>query len=216
MDLGLWFPCVDFQVGSIFDLKQWVGSDSHLVYFERGAISLESDLLLCLDNFMVTFPYNQATTLYSLQLSLRQNAAPSYAAGGLDFLLKSLSCSSNGHFLSIQRSETIPRGWFQIRIGYILPWVILDRLITTVIDVVLTLMFFSTPRGNHAIVGWCLWWHFGHFSITLWSAKPTADICLCSFGMGPLARLITGRAILFLCWGLMMNLISEHQTVGCQ
>ena len=155
---------------------------------------LESNLLLCMEDFMVTLPYSLVIILYSFQLGLRPEAAPSNVAGGLDFFLEPLSCSSNGHILSVQTSETIPRGRFQIGIGCVLPQLVLGRLITTVIGVVLTVMFFSTPRGNHVIVGylqWCYWW----LSITLWSAVPTADISLCNFNMGPLARLIIRCAI---------------------
>ena len=163
-----------------------------------------SDLPLCLDDFMVTLPYSLVTSLYSLQLGLRPVAAPISAAGGSDFLLDPLLCSSNGHILSVLTSETIPRDWFQIGMGCILPWLILGRLITTVIGVVHTVIFFSTPRGNCVIVGHhqqC----FRQFPFTLWSAVPTADIGLCGFSMGPLAKLIVRCTV----WGVIPLFVQE-------
>ena len=78
-------------------------------------------------------------------------------------------------------------------------------------------MFISTPSGNHAIVGH-LWQHFRQFPITLQSAMPIADIGLFGFSMGPLARSIIGCTIggliPLLCWGSMMNPMSEHPNLG--
>ena len=221
MDLGLWFLCVDL----------WVSSDSHLVHFKRSVIFPESDPPLCLDDIMFTLPYSLATIIYSLQLALRPEAAPSNAAGGYDFLPEPLLSSSNSHFFSVQTSETIPRSWFQIGvltgtssvskqvrqspgtasrlwISHVLPWLILGRLITTVIDVAPTITFSNTPRGTLVIVG-CLQRCFGWFPFTLWSAVPTADIGLCGFSMGSLARSIIRYTIEGVIWLFVQAINNE-------
>ena len=85
----------------------------------------------------------------------------------------------------VRQSQRLIQDWNWL----CLPWLIMVRLFTTVVGIVLTGMFLSTLWGNHAIVAW-LWCCFGWFSFALWSAFPTADISLCGFGMGLLARSI--------------------------
>ena len=206
-----------FWVGSLFKLKWLVSSGSDLVPLKRGAIFLKSDLPLCLDDFMVTLPYGLVTKLYSLQLGLRPEAAPNNAVGGSYFLPEPLSCGSDSHLLRVWTGEMVPGGWFWVRVSHVLPQLILDGLVTTVIGVGLIAMFLSTPRGNHVIVGH-LQWCFGQFPFALWGAMSAACIGLCGFSMGPLARLTigcaAGVAILLFVQESMMNPISGHLTRG--
>ena len=77
-------------MGDLFDAKQLIGLNSHVVHFIRGAVSLESNFPLCLDDFMVTLSDSLVAIPSSLQLDLIPEGVPSNAAGGLDFLLESL------------------------------------------------------------------------------------------------------------------------------
>ena len=57
-------------MSGFFDLEQLFGPDHHLVYFKGVAIFLESELLLCLDNFIVALLYSLATITNLFQLGL--------------------------------------------------------------------------------------------------------------------------------------------------
>ena len=211
MDLSFWFPWTDFWMTSLFDIKQIVGSDHHFVHLEGGVIFLKSELLLCLDNLMVAAPYSLGTILYSFQLGLRPEAAVTMLQEAWTFYWN-LLCSPNGHLPCVWTSETIPRGLFQIRISCVLPWLILVRLITTVVSVVLTVMLSSTPWGNHAIV-WCLHCCCGG------SPSPCGVLCpLLSSALAVLAWALLpgaiGGVIWLFCWGLMMNPMNECLTGG--
>ena len=81
---------VNFQVGSLFDLEQWVSPDCHLVYFKGAAVLLESKIPVWLDDFIVTPPYSMVTITNLPQLVLHPAAPFSDAARGPYFLLEFL------------------------------------------------------------------------------------------------------------------------------
>ena len=72
----LWFMWVDFRVCSFFDSKQLFGPVHHLVSFKGVVIFLESEIPLCLDDLIVTLPYNLANITNPFQLGLPNQSQP--------------------------------------------------------------------------------------------------------------------------------------------
>ena len=57
MDLSLMLMGVDFCVGNLFDPQQLLGPDCHFAHFKGGVVFSESEILHCLDNFIVAPPH---------------------------------------------------------------------------------------------------------------------------------------------------------------
>ena len=87
LDPCLQFTWVDFWVFSFFDSKQMFSPVHHLAYFKAVAFSLESKLLLCLEDLIVTLPYSLVTITNPFQLCLWPEATLSDAARDPNFPL---------------------------------------------------------------------------------------------------------------------------------
>ena len=94
-------------MSGFFDSKQLVSPDHHLVHFEGEAIFLESELLLCSDDFMVAALYGLVAIINLFQMGLQPEATLSNAARGLYFLLELLAGCIDRHFLSIQTCDAV-------------------------------------------------------------------------------------------------------------
>ena len=73
---------VDSHVGGLFELEQLVGPDHHLDYFKGAVVILESEIPLCLDDFIVAPPHSMVTIINPPQLGLCPGVPLSNAARG--------------------------------------------------------------------------------------------------------------------------------------
>ena len=117
MNLCLRFMGVDFQVGGLLDLEQLVGPDHHFVYFKGAAVLCESEILLCLDDFIAVTPHSMGTITIPPQLGLCPEASLSNVARGPYFLLELLVGSFDSCLLGIWTLEAIPSCWLGTRVS---------------------------------------------------------------------------------------------------
>ena len=80
VDLSLMLPGVDILcVGYPFNPEQLVGSDHHFDHLKGAAVFIESEILLCFENFVVSLPHSLATITNPPQLVLLPQALLSKA-----------------------------------------------------------------------------------------------------------------------------------------
>ena len=139
LDPCLQFMWVDFWVSGFFDWEQLVNPDCHLVYFKAVVNFLESKILLCLDDFIVTLPYSMVTITNPFQQGLQPEATLSDAARGPYFLPELIGGGIDGLLLSVWTPMAVPSCWLGTRVSStFLPVAAWIWLITTLVSIIPT------------------------------------------------------------------------------
>ena len=153
-------PLHPIHMGGLFSkwllwLGQLVSPVFHLVYFKGVMIFLESELPLCLDDFIVALPYSMVTITNLFHLGLWPEATLSNAARGLHFLPTLLAGGTDSCLLGVWTCEAVPSYWLGTRVSSTFLWVIAwIWLIATLVGIIPThlyhrvsIMICGAPQG---------------------------------------------------------------------